>query len=109
MKKYQPTSPSRRHAEYIDHKGVVTRKEPYKALVFGMKRDVGRNAQGRITTRHKGGGVKRLWREVDFRFEKKNIPASVESIEYDPNRTSFLALIVYKDGERRYILAHCRG
>lgn len=74
-------------------------------MVFGFKRDVGRNSQGKITTRHKGGGVKRLWREIDFKYDKRNIPARVSSIEYDPNRTCFIALVIYKDGEKRYILA----
>lgn len=90
--------------EVVDY-SVLTKKEPEKSLVFGMKRDVGRNSQGRITTRHKGAGVKRLWREVDFIYDKKDIPARVVSIEYDPNRTSFIALIVFRDGEKRYILA----
>lgn len=78
---------------------------PYKKLTCGRKRDVGRNNQGRITTRHKGGGVKRLWREIDFLYNKKNIMATVETVEYDPNRTSFIARVLYKDGERRYVLA----
>ncbi len=105
MKKYSPTSPARRHAEFINYKGVITKKDPEKSLTFGWKRDVGRNSQGRITTRHKGGGVKRLWREIDFKYDKKNVPARVTSIEYDPNRTSLIALLVYRDGEKRYVLA----
>lgn len=91
--------------EMISWKGVITRKDPEKSLSFGYKRDVGRNALGRITTRHKGGGAKRLWRIIDFKYDKLDIPAKVVSIEYDPNRTSLIALLVYRDGEKRYILA----
>ncbi len=104
MKKYSPTSPGRRQAEMIDTT-VLTRHEPFKPLTSGFKRAVGRNAQGRITTRHKGGGVKRLYRLIDWQYDKKDIPAVVESLEYDPNRTSFIALVCYADGERRYVLA----
>lgn len=104
MKKYAPTTPGRRQAEMFDT-STLTRKEPEKALTAGYHRSVGRNSQGRITTRHKGGGVKRLYRSVDFRYDKKGIPAVVEAIEYDPNRTAFLALVRYADGERRYVLA----
>lgn len=105
MKKYKPTSPARRQTEYVDYRGVITSQKPEKSLIFGFKRAVGRNAQGRITTRHKGGGAKRLWREVDFRYDKIGIPARVVSLEYDPNRTSFIALLVFRDGEKRYVLA----
>lgn len=104
MKRFPPTSPSRRQAEYIDWKSIITKKEPEKSLTFGRKRHVGRNSFGRITTRHKGGGVKRLWREIDFMYGKKDIPATIASIEYDPNRTSFVALLVYRDGAKRYTL-----
>ena len=105
MKKYNPTSPARRQMEVVDWKKNLTKKDPYNSLTFGWKRAVGRNSKGRITTRHKGGGVKRLWRDIDFLYDKKDIPARVISIEYDPNRTSFIALIQYRDGEKRYILA----
>ncbi len=105
MKKYKPTSPARRQMEVVNWRGVITKQEPEKGLVFGYKRDVGRNSLGRITTRHKGGGEKRLWREVDFKYDKLDIPAEVVSIEYDPNRTALIALLVYRDGEKRYILA----
>lgn len=91
--------------EIVDWKKIVTTQDPFKALVSGRQRHVGRNSTGRITVRHKGGGVKRLWREIDFRYDKKDIPARVETIEYDPNRSSFIALICYRDGERRYVLA----
>ena len=104
MKKYSPTSPGRRGAEMVDTSSL-TRKEPAKSLTVGFRRGVGRNAQGRITTRHKGGGVKRRYRLVDFRYDKKDVPAVVEALEYDPNRTSFIALVRYADGERRYVLA----
>lgn len=105
MKRYKPTSPARRQMETISWKGVITRKDPERSLSFGYQRDVGRNAQGRITVRHKGGGAKRLWRIIDFKYDKLDIPAKVVSIEYDPNRTSLIALLVYRDGEKRYILA----
>lgn len=84
---------------------VLTRKEPERSLVFGFHRRKGRNAFGRITTRHKGGGVKRLFRAIDFVYDKKDVPAVVEALEYDPNRTSFIALVRYADGEKRYVLA----
>src|SRR3990167_6780019 len=105
MKKYNPTSSARRQMETAEYKSVLTVAEPLKSLTRGRKRDVGRNSFGRITTRHKGGGEKRLWREIDFLYDKVGIPARVESIEYDPNRTSFIALLSYRDGEKRYVLA----
>lgn len=105
MKKYRPTSPARRQMEMIDWKGIITASTPYKPLTHGGKRSVGRNSAGRVTTRHKGGGAKRRWRDIDFRYDKKDIPARVVSVEYDPNRTSFIALLLYRDGERRYVLA----
>lgn len=104
MKVYKPRTPSRRHMTVINYREVLTRSKPEKKLTFGRKRYVGRNSFGRITTRHKGGGAKRLWREVDFIYDKKNIPAKVESIEYDPNRSAFIGLLVYADGEKRYAL-----
>lgn len=105
MKKHFPTSPARRQAEFIEWRQVLTRTEPEKRLARGRKRHVGRNSAGRITVRHKGGGAKRLWREIDFRYDKIGIPARVASIEYDPNRTCLIALVVYRDGEKRYVLA----
>lgn len=78
---------------------------PLKSLTHGWQRSVGRNNQGRITTRHKGGGAKRSYRTIDFRQEKRDVPARVFSLEYDPNRTSRIARIIYRDGEQRYILA----
>src|SRR3989344_8362617 len=105
MKKYNPTSPGRRSAEIIDWRKLLTKKEPEKRLIFGFHRAQGRNNYGRITVRHKGGRVKALYRVVDFIYDKKDIPAVVESLEYDPNRSGFIALIKYQDGERRYVLA----
>lgn len=90
------------------YRDVLTRKEPEKSLTFGKKRAKGRNKKGRITTRHKGGGHKKLFRTVDFKYDKRDIPARIESIEYDPLRSGFIALAVYKDGEKRYILAPSR-
>lgn len=88
----------------INYREYLTRIIPEKSLVFGKHRAVGRNNLGRITTRHKGGGAKRLLRTIDFKFDKKDIPAKVESVEYDPNRTAFIGLVVYKDGEKRYMV-----
>jgi large subunit ribosomal protein L2 len=85
-------------------RSILTKKEPEKSLVSGFKRAVGRNNVGRITTRHKGGGHKRLYRFVDFKQDKFNVPGRITAIEYDPNRTTFIALVVYKDGEKRYVL-----
>lgn len=105
MKHYKPTTPSRRHMSTVSYKNVLTKDRPEKSLVHGGKRDVGRNAFGRITVRHKGGGHKRLFRDVDFKYDKFDIPAKIQSIEYDPNRSGFIALAAYADGEKRYILA----
>lgn len=105
MKKYKPTTASRRHMSTVTYRGVLSGDKPHKPLVKGKKRSVGRNNVGRITTRHKGGGHKRLQRDIDFTYDKKHIIARVETIEYDPNRSGFIALVCYRDGERRYILA----
>ena len=88
----------------INYREVLTATEPHKALTRGRKRHVGRNHHGRITAPHKGGGVKRLYREIDFRMDKINIPAKIETIEYDPNRSAFIGLVCYRDGERRYVV-----
>ena len=104
MKTYAPRSPGRRQMTGINYREFLTRTTPEKSLIFGRFRSVGRNNRGRITTRHKGGGAKRLIREVDFYFDKKNIPARVDSVEYDPSRTAFIGLVVYKDGVKRYIV-----
>lgn len=104
MKIFRPTTPSRRHMTAVEYKKFLTRNNPEKSLTFGRFRSVGRNNQGRITTRHKGGGHRKLYRKIDFSMEKKDIPARVLSIEYDPNRTAFIGLIVYRDGEKRYLV-----
>jgi len=87
----------------VTFKGKVTTNEPHKALTTGGKRDVGRNNAGRISVRHKGGGHKRLFRDVDFGY-KKLLPAKIETVEYDPTRSGFIGLVLYPDGERRYVL-----
>ena len=104
MKTYAPRSPGRRQMTGINYREFLTRSELEKSLVAGRFRSVGRNNRGRITTRHKGGGAKRLIRDVDFYFDKKNIPAWVLSVEYDPSRTAFIGLLSYKDGEKRYMI-----
>jgi large subunit ribosomal protein L2 len=104
IKKPKPTSPGRRFATYSDN-AEVTRKGPEKALVEGLTKSGGRNVNGRITSRHRGGGAKRLYRKIDFRRTKDGVPARVAAIEYDPNRTAYIALLHYVDGEKRYILA----
>jgi len=105
MKTYRPTSPSRRHMTIVQRKKTLTASRPHKRLTYGFKRSVGRNNQGRLTTRHKGGGHKRRYRDIDFVFDKRDVRARIESIEYDPNRSGYVALVVYADGERRYVLA----
>lgn len=104
IKTYKPTTPSRRQMSGILYRGVLSKNGPEKSLVVGFKRHVGRNADGRITVRHKGGGHKRLWRVVDFKLDKKDMAAKIKSLEYDPNRTAFIALVVYQDGEKRYMV-----
>jgi len=104
MKKYKPRTPGTRQTSIVSYRNVLTRSTPERSLTSGMKRGVGRNNIGRITTRHKGGGHKRRYREVDFLLNKKNIPFKVDSIEYDPNRTGFIGLAVFADGEKRYVL-----
>ncbi len=105
VKFYKPITPSRRQMTGLLYRDVLTRKKPEKKLTAGFKRARGRNIFGRITVRHKGGGAKRLFREVDFNYNKHDIPAVVKSMEYDPNRSGFIALVNYRDGEKRYILA----
>ena len=107
MKKYKPTSAGRRDGSVIEYKKKLTStaSKPLKSLTKGKRSTGGRNNAGRITTHYRGGGNKRTFREIDFSYNKKDVPARVETIEYDPNRTGFIALICYVDGERRYILA----
>jgi large subunit ribosomal protein L2 len=104
MKTYKPTTKSRRQTQTIDYRKYLTGSAPEKSLTKGRKRSVGRNNQGRITTPHKGGGNKRRFREVDFLYNKIDIPAKITTIEYDPNRTAFIGLAVYADGEKRYVV-----
>jgi large subunit ribosomal protein L2 len=104
VKVYKPTSPGRRGMSVATFE-EITRTTPEKGLVAPRKQNAGRNNQGRITVRHRGGGHKRRYRVIDFKRDKDNIPATVSSIEYDPNRTARIALLVYADGEKRYILA----
>lgn len=104
LKFYKPTSPGRRFASVLDF-SEITRKGPEKALLEPQPKSGGRNSVGHYTARHRGGGAKRLYRVVDFKRDKDNVPARVASIEYDPNRSSRIALLHYKDGEKRYILA----
>ena len=104
VKNAKPTSPGRRFVTKVKpdnlHKG-----KPYAGLVVSKNRNGGRNADGRITTRHHGGGTKQHYRLIDFKRNKDDIPARVERLEYDPNRSAIIALVVYKDGERRYMIA----
>ncbi len=104
LRKPKPTSPGRRFATYSDF-AELTRDEPEKSLTEGLKKSGGRNVNGRKTTRHRGGGAKRLYRKIDFKRRKDGVPAKVAHIEYDPNRSSYIALLHYADGEKRYILA----
>jgi large subunit ribosomal protein L2 len=105
IKKYKPTSPGRRGMSVSDF-GEVTRGKPERSLVEGrVNKTGGRNSYGRITSWHRGGGHKRLYRKIDFRREKLGVPAKVAAIEYDPNRSANIALLHYRDGEKRYILA----
>jgi large subunit ribosomal protein L2 len=100
----KPTSAARRYLTYVTYEDI-TKTEPEKSLLEKKRRTNGRNVYGRITVRHRGGGVKRMLRKVDFRREKLGIPARVASIEYDPNRSARLALLHYRDGEKRYVIA----
>ena len=104
VKKYKPTSPGRRFMTVSTFEDI-TKKEPEKSLLEPLKKSGGRNQQGRITVRHRGGGHKRMYRLIDFRRDKDGVPAKVASIEYDPNRSARIALLHYLDGEKRYILA----
>ena len=104
MKKFSPTTPSRRQMSVVDYKGL-SKKAPLKKFLLRLKKRSGRNNQGRITMRHQGGGNKKLYRIIDFKQNKFDIEGRIEAIEYDPYRTAFIARVVYADGERRYILA----
>jgi large subunit ribosomal protein L2 len=104
IRKPKPTSPGRRFVSYPDF-AEITRSEPERSLTEGLRKSGGRNAHGRKTSRHRGGGAKRLYRKIDFKRRKDGVPAKVAQIEYDPNRSSYIALLHYADGEKRYILA----
>ncbi|HID16287.1 MAG TPA: 50S ribosomal protein L2 [Candidatus Atribacteria bacterium] len=104
IKKMKPTSPGMRFATYPDF-AEITKDKPEKSLLVSLKKSGGRNSNGRITVRHRGRGHKRLYRIIDFKRDKDDIPAKVVSIEYDPNRSARIALLSYVDGEKRYIIA----
>jgi large subunit ribosomal protein L2 len=105
IKFYNPTSPGRRDASVLDYKAAITKSEPEKSLTVGKRRANGRNHHGVITAKHRGGGNKRLYRIIDFKRQKDGVTATVQAIEYDPNRSVHIALIQYEDGEKAYILA----
>ena len=104
MKSYSPTTPSRRHLTNVNYE-TLSKVKPEKSLLRRLKTHAGRNSQGRITVRHQGGGHKKLYRVIDFQQNRFNESARVETVEYDPYRTAFIAKIKYRDGEKRYILA----
>ncbi|MGI8921320.1 MAG: 50S ribosomal protein L2 [Solirubrobacteraceae bacterium] len=107
IRKPKPTSPGRRFSTYSDF-AEVTKTEPERTLVEGLKKSGGRNSNGRKTSRHRGGGAKRLYRKVDFKRRKDGVAARVAAIEYDPNRSAYIALLHYVDGTKSYILAPAR-
>src|SRR5919108_3077840 len=104
LRKYKPRTPGRRGASVSDF-SELSRNRPERSLVRSLPKKAGRNAYGRVTTRHRGGGHKRKYRLIDFRRNKDGVPAKVAHIEYDPNRTARIALLHYADGEKRYIIA----
>ena len=104
VKKFKPTTPSRRNTTMATFEEITT-NVPEKSLLVTKKKTGGRNAQGKITVRHHGGGAKQKYRLIDFKRTKDGIPAKVATIEYDPNRSAYIALVVYADGEKRYIIA----
>jgi len=104
VKSYKPTTPSRRHMITADF-SMLTKKKPEKSLLAKKKQKAGRSSNGRISVRHRGGGSKKKYRIIDFKQDKLNIPGIIESLEYDPNRSAYIMLIKYKDGDRRYQLA----
>lgn len=104
IKTYRPVTKSLRQTSRVNYREMLSGHKPHKALLKGAKKRGGRNSQGRITMRHQGGGHKQRHRDVDFTFDKKNIPAKIVSIEYDPFRSAFIGLAVYRDGEKRYVV-----
>ena len=105
IKTYKPTTPSRRHMSVSGFDGVDKHAKPQKELVEVLKKHSGRNSYGRITVRHQGGGNRKKYRVIDFKRDKMDVPATILRLEYDPNRSAYIALVEYTDGERRYILA----
>ncbi len=104
MKKIKPNTPGLRGMSFVTYKGVLTKHKPFKRLMKGDKSAGGRNNRGRVTVPHQGGGHKKSLRDVDFKFNKKDIPAKIVSVEYDPHRSGFIGLLNYADGEKRYAL-----
>src|SRR3989344_8115365 len=104
MKTYKQTSKSQRQHPSIEYRKLLSGHKPEKSLMKGARSYAGRNSFGRITMRHQGGGHKKSHRDVDFKFNKKNIPAKITTIEYDPFRSGFIGLAVYQDGEKRYVV-----
>jgi len=104
MKSYKPTTKSRRFMTTLPYKELLSGDAPHKPLMKANRSKGGRNAFGRITTRHQGGGHKRRFRAIDFSYNKKNVPAEIETVEYDPFRSAFIGLALYADGERRYVI-----
>ena len=105
MKKFSPTTPSRRHMTMVDYKTLTTTQKPKRSLTTKLVTHAGRNNSGRITTRHQGGGNKKLYRLIDFKQFELNVPAKIISLEYDPYRSAFIALVAYANGKKSYILA----
>ena len=105
IKSFKPYTPSRRNMTVSAFDGVDKKAKPVRSLLDSVKKNSGRNSYGRITVRHRGGGNKRKYRIIDFKRDKMDMPATVQRIEYDPNRSAFIALVKYEDGELRYILA----
>jgi len=105
IKTYKPTTPSRRHMTVSAFEGIDKKAKPERKLTETLKKHSGRNSYGRITVRHHGGGAKKIYRIIDFKRNKFDVPGTVLRLEYDPNRSAFIALVEYTDGERRYILA----
>lgn len=105
IKSYKPTTPARRNMTVSAFEGIDKKAKPERSLTETLKKNAGRNSYGRITVRHRGGGNKRKYRVIDFRRDKLDMPAVVQRLEYDPNRSAFIALVKYEDGELRYVLA----
>ncbi len=108
IKKFKPMTPGTRFRSIVDNSDILTKKAPERSLLEGLSKSGGRNHHGRVTSRRRGGGHKRRYRRIDFRRDKFGVPGKIAAIEYDPNRSSNIALVHYADGEKRYIL-HPRG